>query len=1196
MSDFRFANPNGVHALWLVLAVVALLFWLDRRGRRAVDRFLSVTMQARLSRNLPARRRWSSIVLLGLAGMALAVAAMRPQWGLTYVQTPRVGAQIMVCLDVSNSMLAEDTAPNRLERAKAELSDLLGYLDGDQVGLIAFAGRATVLCPLTPDFGFFKLILDGAGPTSVGRGGTRLEEPIRKATAGFRTETDVSRAILLVTDGEDHDSFPLEAAKDAAERGIKIITIGFGDEAGSEIQITEPQTGVRSVLQDSSGQPVVTRLDGETLRQIAQLTAGAYVPAGTGALDLKSIYDVHIQPLTRGRLDDRGHAIRHEGFQWAVLAGLLLLVGSVVAASGSSAARAPSAMPAPSSARSGVSLAVTVWLACATILSLLGPGASRPASAQEPSEQPVDPRAAYNAALACLDSDPEQAEQLFTTARRESRADGETRFRSTYNLGWVEVKRADQLLVDKPADALQHLQQAANWFRDAIRLRPESTAARQNLELVLRREMELADSLRPKEQRDLSQRLDDLIVAQRGLMATTSGLLQQLEADSDSNAADRFRDDFRQLKLEQARILAENQAAFRTAREELDSLQGKPAEEQQPQTQLRASQLANVLHYADRASQRMGQARSQMRRAQGARAFRRASAALEELKRARDQLRDPPAVLSVILGDAGALAGLTRSAAASRSIVPFAGEPPSTAPAWLTREYLEETQTSLTERTDELTTRLKAAVDQQGQKPIGPRPADQPTDQEAGLQILRDAMPFLTQGTEAFRAAQTLLATDDLAQANARQIEGIQALQAARERFLDLRGLIELTHGAESQIQALLTPTHNQPHAAQADEGTSEADSTANSSPTDPVATEPAPTDSEVAVASARLAAVLQNENVARSARLARMLEHQPDTTAPENGTDDSARQAAQTEQRRRDIAQKLLEDARREMQHAVESLGASGIDEPHATPAAEEVPPEPPTQDVLVTPQSRAAVDATRPHVDRAVEHLHELRRLYFSVVEHLQETVQRQTQLNDETEQLAVVADPSPNQPKLGPLVQRQQDLTDTAGQIAAALREQAQPSAPSADPQPADPQATDPQAEEAAQFSKAAELVSAGEVEMKLGTESLRGDAPAWKLARQHQDTALEKLNAALALFAPPQQQNHDQQSSKSSQDQNQNQNQESAQQAVESQQKQDQEAQGTDPARLLQAVRDREARRRRDRTQRQHADRQAVEKDW
>ena len=141
MTDLHFANSNWGYALWLVLVLIILLLWLDHRGGAALNRFLSPVMQGRLARRAPRSRRWFSVLCLGLASVCLIVALMRPQWGLVYRRTPRVGAQIMVCLDVSKSMLAEDAAPNRLERAKAEVSDLLSYLQGDQVGLIARVKR-----------------------------------------------------------------------------------------------------------------------------------------------------------------------------------------------------------------------------------------------------------------------------------------------------------------------------------------------------------------------------------------------------------------------------------------------------------------------------------------------------------------------------------------------------------------------------------------------------------------------------------------------------------------------------------------------------------------------------------------------------------------------------------------------------------------------------------------------------------------------------------------------------------------------------------------------------------------------------------------------------------------------------------------------------------------------------------------------
>jgi len=332
MSGLYFAAPHWIHLLWAVAVFIALLAWLERRGTGDLDRFIAGPLQQRLVLRTPPLHRGLRLTLLGLCGLFLTLALMRPQWGARLVTTPQVGARIMVCLDVSRSMLAEDVVPNRLERAKAEFRDLLGYLDGDQVGLIAFAGRASVLVPLTPDFSFLRLVLDETGPHSVTRGGTRLEEPIRKALAGFWEgggSGEISRSILLITDGEDQDSFPLEAAKAAAERGVRIIAIGFGDEAGSELLVTDSRTGVRALVRDSDGNPVRSRLDGELLREMALVTGGAYIPAGTGAVDLESIYQRHIAGLTRGQLNDGGYRVYNDIFQWPLLLALICLLAAV---------------------------------------------------------------------------------------------------------------------------------------------------------------------------------------------------------------------------------------------------------------------------------------------------------------------------------------------------------------------------------------------------------------------------------------------------------------------------------------------------------------------------------------------------------------------------------------------------------------------------------------------------------------------------------------------------------------------------------------------------------------------------------------------------------------------------------------------------------------------------------------------------
>ncbi|NUQ62555.1 MAG: VWA domain-containing protein [Pirellulales bacterium] len=1232
MSDFQFANPSWSGAMWLVAAGMALLVWFDWRRANVLSRFLSATMQARLVHRLSQTRRWSSIGCLGLAAASLVVALMRPQWGLTYHETPRVGAQIMVCLDVSRSMLAEDTAPNRLERAKAEVTDLLSYLEGDQIGLIAFAGRASVLCPLTPDFGFFRLILDSVGPTSVGRGGTRLEEPIRKALDSFRTEAEVSRMIVLITDGEDQDSHPLDAARAAAERGVKVLAIGFGDEAGSQIHVTDPRTGARTLVRDADGQPVVTRLDGETLRALALATEGAYIPAGTGALDLKSIYDAHIAPLVRGRLDARGHAVRREGFQWAVLAGLLFLVASVVVGSGSvkSELRAAPETRLSQQARLVGSLWVLIAFISAVPVSAQqqtggDPAAATPADGVQQAKQPSPdkrqpgealhadresspPRERYNEALAYLDKDADRAERLLLGVRRDAGADGEVRFRATYNMGWVEVKRADALLAGKPKEALDRLRGAADWFRDAVRLRPDREDARHNLEVVLRRILELADSLAKTDDRDLTERLDAVIGAQRRLTATARQVVERVTARPDPNAADQFRADFRQLAVQQQTILADVQAVTQSAQEELDALRGKKEAERTAQEQVRAAQLGSLLDYLNQAGQRLGHARSQMRRRQAERSFRRASLALSDLGRARDQLRGPVEVLDVILADALPLAQLT----ALKATVADAAEPALAqgggvlreAPAWLSREFLEEEQQSLTERTTELTSQLQAGLDQRKSRPAGPPTAQQQQEDaqtDRFLAMVREAVPFLVKGKAAFEAAGQALATGEepspagkadslMEQTFQRQMEAISALRDARERFLDLRGLIELAYSREEQIQGLIT-------APDTKDGRDEKDAKKEAEHDRPEASR---------AERIQVSQPLQQENLERSDRIARLIDEglaslpKPppgtgDSAAKSEPADPAAEQAA-AQRQQLELAKPLLATARQEMTAAAESLakataqsqtGKSPPDRDAKTTDAPEKPQDQPAEK-SAEETDRSAFDTAGQHVARAVEHLQALRRLFFSIVEHLRETAQRQAQLNDETERVAASKKSGETAKAVGPLALRQQQLRAVTQQIADALGEQAKqsPVVP-AGQQGADPKQVEQHQQVSQRLAQAAKLVGDGGAAMQKAGESLSADKTDVGAARTSQDEALAKLVEALALLNPPQP-NRQNQQDQGQQGEN--------QQGEEPKKEPPQGNQGVDPSRALQAVRDREAQRRRDRENQQRLTQDPVEKDW
>lgn len=332
-ADWHWVHQERIHLVWVVLALLVGLVILERLGRDAMTRFLSPVMQRRLVVR-PSNGRVA--LRLGLAAVALiagVAALMRPQArgsGETIVSS-RSAADVMVVLDVSKSMLAEDVGPNRLIRARSEIAAMVRRLPGHRVGLVAFAGRAAMLCPLTPDQGFFNLVLGGVDTRSVARGGTRIGEAVQTAVKAFPAGPG-AKLIVLITDGEDHESYPLEAAKAAKAAGVRIIAVGLGSETGSKIVITDPKTGAKTEMMHD-GQPVISRLDGKTLEQMAVETGGAYVPAGTSALDLESIVKKHITPILRAEADAATRVIPTEAYPWMVLIALVALLGSVAAGS-----------------------------------------------------------------------------------------------------------------------------------------------------------------------------------------------------------------------------------------------------------------------------------------------------------------------------------------------------------------------------------------------------------------------------------------------------------------------------------------------------------------------------------------------------------------------------------------------------------------------------------------------------------------------------------------------------------------------------------------------------------------------------------------------------------------------------------------------------------------------------------------------
>lgn len=337
VADWTWKHGGWIHLVWAVLGLMAVLIVLELRGRDALARFLSPRMQRRLAVRPSIGRSIARLGLIATALLAGVAALMRPQApaeGETVVRL-KAAADIMIVLDVSRSMLAEDVPPNRLTRAKAEIAGMSRQLAGHRLGLVVFAGRASPRCALTPDQAYFNLALRGVDTRSAGRGGTRIGEAVRTALAGFPSGPG-AKVIVLITDGEDMDSNPLQAAEQAKAAGVKIVAVGLGSEQGSPIMLTDPQTGGKTQLVFDK-QPVISRLDGDTLRQMALTTGGVYVPAGTSALDLESIVKQNIGPILRAAADSSTRVIPAERYPWMVMLALLALLGA--AAVGSRAGR-----------------------------------------------------------------------------------------------------------------------------------------------------------------------------------------------------------------------------------------------------------------------------------------------------------------------------------------------------------------------------------------------------------------------------------------------------------------------------------------------------------------------------------------------------------------------------------------------------------------------------------------------------------------------------------------------------------------------------------------------------------------------------------------------------------------------------------------------------------------------------------------
>ena len=318
---FRFANPQYLWLLTLIPLFVVLFAGVAAQRHRRLARFGNPDTLAELMPEVSNGRVVLKFILFCGAVALVVLAAARPQFGSKLREEKARGVEMMLVVDVSNSMLAEDFEPNRLERTKYAINRLFDGLKQDRVGLIVFAGEPRVQLPITSDYRMAKAFARRIDPSQVSVQGTAIGKALEQALLSFSGETDEkrSRAIILITDGENHDDDAVAVARRAAEQGIRIYTIGIGTPEGAPIEIDG------EFIRDEQGEMVVSKLNEEMLAQIADLTGGAYVRATKQDIGLdeivRSINEMEQSELSTVRFEEF-----NEQYQYLLIAALVLLV------------------------------------------------------------------------------------------------------------------------------------------------------------------------------------------------------------------------------------------------------------------------------------------------------------------------------------------------------------------------------------------------------------------------------------------------------------------------------------------------------------------------------------------------------------------------------------------------------------------------------------------------------------------------------------------------------------------------------------------------------------------------------------------------------------------------------------------------------------------------------------------------------
>jgi len=320
---FQFARPYLLYGFALVPLFVVLFILALRRKQRLIRTYGETRLVNELMPDASITRQIWKFVLLMLACVFLIFALAGPQFGIKLQEAKRKGAELIIALDVSNSMLAEDIAPSRLERSKQAVSRLVDRLRADRIGLIVFAGEAYTQLPITTDYVSAKMFLSTISPNLVPIQGTAIGEAIRLATRSFTDATDADKSIIIISDGENHEDDPVKAAEEAVGKGISVNVIGVGSPNGVPIPVVE--NGQKTYLKDNEGNVVITKMDPKMLGEIADKGKGQFVAASGADMGLDIVMD-QISKLKKAEYKSKIYTDYEDQYQWPLGLAFLFLV------------------------------------------------------------------------------------------------------------------------------------------------------------------------------------------------------------------------------------------------------------------------------------------------------------------------------------------------------------------------------------------------------------------------------------------------------------------------------------------------------------------------------------------------------------------------------------------------------------------------------------------------------------------------------------------------------------------------------------------------------------------------------------------------------------------------------------------------------------------------------------------------------